>query len=191
MDNCGLSPELEAMARRELNETSSVRVEGVKEMRKKIQESRTNSEEEESERTDDGFLLRFLRCKKYDIGRSYSVYQSYHKFRRNSADIFEGMDALAVSHVWHSGVMGVLPERDRKGRGVMVGFPGRWVPSEHSLEDVLRALIMQLEYLIDSDETQITGIVLIADFSGFSLHQATSLKPWYFQTMTALVQVCV
>ena len=70
----------------------------------------------------------------------------------------------------------------------MVAFPGRWNPEAHSLEDILRAMILQLEYFITSVETQINGIVLIADFNNFSLYQARCIRPWYFQLMSSLVQ---
>ena len=194
-----LPPELAATAQRELNETPSTRRDSLKEMRRKISEAGLDKSTVTAERVsehvqgqpDDAFLLRFLRCKKFNVNRSFSVYEAYHRFRRDNTKLLaDSQDPQAVRHIWEAGVIGGLKSRDKKGRSVMVGFPGRWDPSVHSLEDVLRALLFQLEHLVESEETQINGIVLIADFAGFSLGQAKSLKPWYFQMMTSLVQVC-
>lgn len=178
-----LSPELSATALRELNETPATRKEGLRELRKKIAGTDDNSVVE------DAFLLRFLRCKKFDVSRSFNVYQRYHRFRGENPDIFEDLNPRSVRQIWDDAVIGALPSRDKKGRSVMVGFAGRWKPSEHSQEDALRAMILTLEHLIESEETQVHGIVLIADFKDFSLHQARCLRPWYFQLMGSLVQV--
>lgn len=196
-----LPPELAAVAQRELSETPSTRRASLTEMRRKISEAGLDAdgstctcgtaERATDQVQDDAFLLRFLRCKKFNVSRSFSVYEAYHHFRRDNTQLLAGdsLDPQAVRHVWEAGVIGGLKSRDKKGRSVMVGFPGRWDPSAHSLEDVLRALVLQLEHLVESEETQINGIVLIADFAGFSLSQAKSLRPWYFQMMTSLVQV--
>ena len=173
-----LSPELTVLASRELNETPTTRRQCLTELRQ-----RTGAEQS------DEFLLRFLRCKKFDVPRAVQVYEGYHSYRRDNAELFDGLVPERVRHVWEAGVVGVLPCRDKKGRAVMVSFPGRWDPHHHSLEDILRAMVIQLEYLIESQETQVTGIVLVADFSDFSLYQVRCIRPWFFQLMSSLVQV--
>ena len=179
MDEFSLPPDLAAIALRELSESPKSRRLALRELRKKIQELVV----------EDAVLLRFLRCKKFDVRRSLSVYQGYQRFRAEHSELFDGLEPQSVQHVWESGVVGALKSRDKEGRSVMVGFPGRWDPVEHSLEDVLKALVLQLEHLIESEETQIKGIVLIADFKAFSFYQARCLRPWYFQRMASLVQV--
>ena len=201
-----LPPSLAAVATHELGETSSTRRDSLRELRRRISsvteltelersdgqpEQRRASEAHLELELDDRYLLRFLRCKKFDVGRSYSVWEGYHRFRRENEEMFRELTPGSVRHVWHSGVIGGLTERDRKGRAVLVSFPGRWDPEEVRLEEVLGALVLQLERLVASEETQVQGIVLVADFEGFSFSQATSLKPWYFQKMTSLVQVCI
>lgn len=179
-----LSPELAVIAAKELNESPARRSQALFKLRERLQSECTGYEHQS-----DAFLLRFLRCKKFDVERSLCVYERYHSFRDENADLFAELSADSVRHIWEAGVLGGLQERDRNGRAVMIAFPGRWNPEEHSLEDMLKALVLQLEYLIRSDETQVTGIVLIADFKDFSFYHARSVRPWYFQLMTALVQV--
>ena len=177
-----LSPELAMIAANELGETPSTRLQAIADLRRRLNEI-------EEHTTDDRTLLRFLRCKKFDVSRALTVYEGYRAFRKRHAELFTEMSSESVKDIWQAGVIGALPCRDKKGRAVMISFPGRWEPENHSLEDAMRAMIQQLEYLIQSEETQINGIVLIADFANFSLYQARSIRPWYFQYLAALVQV--
>lgn len=180
-----LTPELAVVASAELNETPVNRRQCLTEMKERLQEYHDN----EDSSCDEEFLVRFLRCKKFDVARALCVYEGYHTFRKDNPTIFNGLSPSNVKHIWDSGVIGALPHRDRRGRAVMVAFPGRWEPEQHSLEDMMRAMVLQLEYLIRSVETQINGIVLIADFTGFTFYQARCIRPWYFQVLSSLVQV--
>lgn len=177
-----LSPELAMIAANELGENPASRVQAIAEFRRRLNEV-------EEQKQDDRTLLRFLRCKKFDVSRALSVYEGYHAFREDHTELFTNTSSESVKEIWRAGIIGGLSCRDRKGRAVMVSFPGRWEPESHGLEDTMKALTQQLEHLIKSEETQINGIVLIADFSNFSLYQARSIRPWYFQYMAALVQV--
>jgi retinaldehyde-binding protein 1 len=176
-DSLSLPQDLAVTAQRELNETPTSRRQAIAEFKRSID----NDE-------DDAMILRFLRCKKFDVQRALSVYSSYNEYRRNNPNIFNDLSADSVKHIWESGVIGGLDCRDLKGRAVMVSFPGKWDPETHSLEDVLGAMIYQLEQLIKTNETQINGIVLIADFTDFTFYQARCIRPWYFQAMSSLVQ---
>ena len=207
-DRCSLSPGLAEVARRELNETPAARTECLIQLRRKLsrydRDSLRYGNDEESGSAesctsegdaripDDAFLLRFLRSRKFNVQRSLATYQNYLQFFRDHPEISCGLEEDAgsrVRHVWDAGVIGGLKERDLHGRAVLVTFPGRWDPSRHSLWDVLLALVLQLEYMIASEETQVRGFVMLADFAEFSLYQMRSLKPWYFQTMSTLMQV--
>ena len=184
-----LPPDLAVVAARELNETPQLRRQALIEFRKAL-----NEEEAQEDRSttpeDDSVLLRFLRCKKFDVSRSLSVYNGYKAFRRSNKELFNDLTPSRVSHIWDNGLLGALESRDKHGRAVMVSFPGAWDPETQPLEDVLRAMILQLEHLIENTTTQVTGIVLIADFKDFSLYQAKCIRPWFFQGMSSLVQVC-
>lgn len=193
---------LAEVARRELNETPTARTECLTQLRRRLSQkliyessnvdkvSQTElCKEDETIIPDSRFLLRFLRSKKFDVQRSYAMYENYINFFRDHPDIVCGLDPKAVRHVWDAGVVGGLKMRDIRGRSVLVTFPGRWDPATHALEDILRALVLQMECMIASEETQIKGFVLIADFTNFSLYQMRSLKSWYFQTISMFIQV--
>ena len=191
-DNClrsfsspELSYSLREKARKELNETPEVQVEALTDLRRRILSQCPTSEA----RTDSAYLIRFLRPKKYVVSKALTLYKNYHKIRRTHPEVFEELEPKHVQHVWKSCFVGGLPSKDREGRRIMVVSPQYWRPHEVSLKDALRSLICQLEYIIDDEETQINGIVLIADFSKFTFEQARSLRPTYIQLFVNLIQV--
>ncbi len=191
-EDYSLLPELAATALRELGESPTTRRDSLCELRKRIAEADAAMSDavDASERVDDAFLLRFLRCKKFDIDRSLKMYDRYRSFRRDNGLVSEvDLESQSVRNVWDLGLIGGIRSRDKKGRSILVGFPGRWNPAEQSFEDVLRAMVLQLEHIIESDETQVNGIVYIADCREFSFYQARNLRPWYFPLMASLAQV--
>lgn len=50
-------------------------------------------------------------------------------------------------------------------------------PSRNSFIDILRAILLSLEVLIENPELQINGFTLIIDWSNFSFKQASKLTP--------------
>lgn len=75
-------------------------------------------------RTDDAFLLRFLRAKKFEYDRAYNLLLSHFQMRKENPKLFENLRPSAVKHVLEAGVTGVLPHRDKEGRRVIIFRPG-------------------------------------------------------------------
>ena len=179
--------ELRDKALRELKETPELQSESVTELRRVVAAECSSLGDEA--RTDDAFLIRFLRPKKYVVPKALSLYKNYHKLRETHAELFVDLHPDSVRHVWESGCMGCLSDRDMEGRNILLAFPQHWNPQEVTLRDALRSFILQLEYLIESEETQINGVALIVDFSKFSFEQLRALRPTYVQLLVSLVQV--
>ena len=179
--------ELRDKALRELKETPESQRECVTELRRALTTECSSLREEA--RMDDAFLIRFLRPKKYVVAKALNLYKNYHKLRESRAEVFEDLHPGSVRHVWESGFVGCLSDRDREGRNVLLAFPQHWNPQEVSLCDALRSFILQLEFLIESEETQINGVALIVDFSKCTFEQMRSLHPSYVQLLVNVVQV--
>lgn len=75
-------------------------------------------------RTDDAFLLRFLRAKKFEYDRAYNLLLSHFQMKKENPKLFENLCPSAVKHVLEAGITGVLRHRDKEGRRVMVFRPG-------------------------------------------------------------------
>ena len=65
-----------------------------------------------------------------------------------------------------------------------------WNPSERTLLDNLRANLIGIETLLEDEETQINGIVIIADFRGFGFAQARGLQPMVFRNYANILLNC-
>lgn len=66
-------------------------------------------------RTDDEFLMRFLRARKMNVKESFQLMVNYFAYRQRNADIFDQMtlkDTL-IQQALYDGFPGVLADRDR------------------------------------------------------------------------------
>jgi len=70
-------------------------------------------------RTDDAFLLRFLRARKFDYDRAYNLLISYYTIRASNMDVIGHITPSSVEHVYDTGAITILPHRDREGRRIL------------------------------------------------------------------------
>lgn len=77
-------------------------------------------------RTDDAYLLRFLRAKKFDYDRAFNLVLKHFEMKADEKNkqLFNDLRPSTVTHVLEAGVTGVLPHRDKQGRRVMIFRPG-------------------------------------------------------------------
>lgn len=139
-------------------------------------------------RTDCAFLLRFLRARKFDYDRAYSLLVNYYTIRAANADILKELTPRALEHVFKTGIVSVLPHRDSQGRQILYFRPGKWNPNDFPIFDILRTNILNLELAVMSEETQISGLVLIGNMTDVGLAQAKNFERSYAKIMTSLIQ---
>ncbi|CAN7949464.1 unnamed protein product [Ixodes pacificus] len=115
----GSSPlDLQAMAYEELEETPQLKRDTVRELRNLIKE-----EPDLRCPSDDAFLVKFLRARKYHVEEAFSTIRKYFRVRKLHQDIFED---LRPSRVMFDAVFRrnklavVLDERDDLGRLVSI-----------------------------------------------------------------------
>ncbi|XP_078731744.1 alpha-tocopherol transfer protein-like [Lampetra fluviatilis] len=180
---CSLSPELVERARVELGENPETRAQEVQKLREAL-----GSRPDIPARTDDGFLLRFLRARKFDHEKSFKLLESYYKCHETWPDIFQNFRPSAVKDLLGSGFIRVLPERDSKGRRVIIQSPGKWNPSVTPMMDNIRAMYMTMELLIQSEETQVNGITILADHKGMRLAHVSNFTPSLMKKITTVMQ---
>ncbi|KAL3319965.1 hypothetical protein Ciccas_001348 [Cichlidogyrus casuarinus] len=175
------SAELVETARRELNENPETRPEAIAQFKESIlnKQGITGC-------TDDGFLLRFLRARKFKIEKALELYVSYYATRKYYPDIFEGLHPTSIKHVLKDGIVALLPNKDSNGRSIILMRVGLWNPDNFSFTDLFKTNLIIVEELLFSDPSvQVNGIVVVIDLTHFSFRQASNLMSAKFARRAA------
>uniref|UniRef100_A0A8W8NGF0 CRAL-TRIO domain-containing protein n=2 Tax=Magallana TaxID=2171616 RepID=A0A8W8NGF0_MAGGI len=180
---CTLPPDLIQKAERELNEKAEWRSRDIQALRDMV-----NKNKDLHVRTDDAFLLRFLRAKKFEYDRAYNLLVSHFQMKKENPKLFENLRPSAVKHVLEAGVTGVLPHRDKEGRRVIIFRPGLWDPSRFPIDDVFRTNLLTLSKIIQDEESQINGILMIMDLKRVGWKHVKNISPLYSKRMMSLLQ---
>ncbi|XP_067856912.1 alpha-tocopherol transfer protein-like [Heptranchias perlo] len=181
---CTLSPHLIAKAQEELQEKPEWRLRDVQALRDMILKEAPNLKT----RLDDSFLLRFLRARKFDYDRALKLLVNYHASQRTWPEVFTNLRPSAIKHVLDSGFLTVLPYPDPLGRCILVIRPGRWKIADYPITENIRAIYITLEKLVQAEENQVNGIVILADYSGVTLSQAAQLGPFMAKKVIGILQ---
>ncbi|XP_077869426.1 alpha-tocopherol transfer protein-like [Saccoglossus kowalevskii] len=181
-----LSPELLQKATRELNEKPEWRQRDIQALRDMF-----TKRPDINFCSDNGFLLRFLRAKKFDYERAFQMLVNYYEIRKQYPGIYNELLPSNIKHIWDNNLQAALPSRDQEGRRIVIFRPGKWDPSEYPVQDLIKANLLTVEKLLEDEETQVNGIVLIGDLKGFRFSHAMHLGPLFAKQVTSIFQPCL
>lgn len=140
---------------------------------------------------DDEFLLRFLFARKFNVAAAFKLLLNYHDFKQRNASILSKISVLdeGIKLALRDGFPTIIPQRDRKGRKIIVMFASNWNPADYSLITIFRALLLSLEKLLEDVHNQATGFVIIVDWTNFSYKQTGNLQLKTLKLMIEGLQV--
>lgn len=140
---------------------------------------------------DDEFLNRFLFAKKFNVDDAFKLIIRYHEYKQRNMEILQKMSALDehIQMALRDGFPAVIPQRDRRGRKVIVFFTSNWNPNAYSLVTVFRSMLLSLEKLLEDKQNQANGFVAIVDWTNFTMRQSTHLNPKILKLMIEGLQV--
>ncbi|XP_039256804.2 alpha-tocopherol transfer protein-like [Styela clava] len=173
---CKLSPELMKKAVAELNEPedNDKRLAAIDKLRTRFEEEDNGLE---LIRSDDDFLLRFLRVKKFDEDRAMETLVNYHKQRNEWKELFDYVDdPTPFKDLISAGPL--LPLRNgraKDGTFVMIVRPGYGFQSKEDMLKFIAILILSLDKLLEQEEFQIHGMTVIEDMTHFGLTMALQM----------------
>lgn len=162
-------------ARAELREIPEKRLESIRQLRKAVESYRRLPGEEEVvfRRTDNKFLLRFLRSRKFDQERSLQVYVNYYKYRHKHREWLKDgiLDDPMLTNILESGVFAVLPAPLRDGSSGVCIFPARWDVATMDQHRCARVFFLILDKLMENEEAQVHGISILDNAENSSLQK--------------------
>jgi hypothetical protein len=181
-----LPSDLQEKARLELNETDETKAAALKALRTKLDAcSLPASASAESSwvplRTDDDFLLRFLRQKKFRVDDAFAGMKAHTEFYRKNASRFQGGNAAECREMYDLMGTMIIPERDAEGGLCTLLVPSRMnlnpglSPEEYTTK-ALRSMGFLMEALLDDPYVQVNGMAVFENFSNFSISSAGKLK---------------
>lgn len=66
---------------------------------------------------------------------------------------------------------------------------GKWKPNDYPFVDNVRAIYLTLEKLIQPEVTQVNGVVILADYTGVGMSQASNPGPFLAKKVVSILQV--
>ena len=201
-----LSDSTKEKAARELNESDETRQTKIDELRRRIDEFEGDESVFVDSRRDDAFLVRFLRARKFDVDRAFTQYKSYFEYRKNHPEIFKEMTLEKVAPFLRSGTFTIgnrttegkqgtqkkFLQNNDLGLGAQIIYMdiSKMHVAEFSNDDSLRALAFCLDVLIESQETQVNGFLLVEDDAHLRFRDVLSMGKNDVKKMIEFVQDC-
>ncbi|XP_074097677.1 clavesin-2-like [Cotesia typhae] len=180
-----LDEETKKLAEVELRETPENVKNGIATLRKLLEESKTLYY-----RTDDEFLLIFLRPCKFYPESAYALMQRIADFKVKNAALLDNlMPDDEKTAIFENNVVNVLKDRDHKRRRVLIVNAGKsWDPSKVTADQMFRIFYLIHEAAMLEPESQVRGVVVIMDFDGLSMKQVMGLSPSFSMRLLSFIQ---
>ncbi|XP_029835429.2 alpha-tocopherol transfer protein-like [Ixodes scapularis] len=183
-----LSADLQLMAEQQLGETPHVKKEAVAQLRTLLAE-----EPDLKCPTDERFLVKFLRSRKFRVQDTFQAIRNYFRVRTEHKDMFEDLlpSHMLFDEVIRKNKLIIIPsECDALGRRIGILKVGAWNPGICTLQDFFRTAIVILEYYLLEERLQIAGLVAVVDAGGLSLAHARHYTPFEIRKLIKLAQDC-
>ncbi|XP_023212474.1 alpha-tocopherol transfer protein-like, partial [Centruroides sculpturatus] len=131
-------------------------------------------EEDLNSRTDDIFLLSFLRSRKYNKQRALELLKNYYSVRRSVAE-FKNHRPSAIEHVLQANIMSTV--FIDSGRLLGFGRASYWDTTKIPAIDLGKCILLHLDYYLNDHRLQVNGLSVIIDMKGLSWKHVICFTP--------------
>lgn len=169
-------------AERNIGENPNTKLELIEELRDMIFERG----ECEPVRTDDAFLVRFLRSRNFIVKMAHRLFVKYHIFREENPNYFTNVNYTKLLALGDTDIFSVPPYLDQDGRRMLFFRIGDWNTSEFTTDELFQAVIFLIQAAILEPKYQILGGVCIIDVANLSAGHAWYMTPTIAKNMLAV-----
>ncbi|ESN92479.1 hypothetical protein HELRODRAFT_115835 [Helobdella robusta] len=181
--NCTLSPTLIEKAEKELNEKAQWRDRDIQALRDMVVANKALKCP-----LDGGHLIKFLRARKFDYERAYNLLISYYTARANSSQYLKDLVPSMCKELLDCGITCMFPNKDSQGRRIMYIRPGKWNPASMPMMEILKVNMLSLEMVIKEEDTQVNGVICIANMSDMTMDHVKNFDRNYIKIMSSIIQ---
>ena len=139
-------------------ETPAIRESGLAAIRVLMDAALADGKVKKFVRTDDQFLLPFLRARKYKIESSYKVVLNFNTFWYKHAHLLDGLNAQRCRRFVDAHMIKFLNGADVHGNSVYALFMGAMDPEKFNAEDQVLYSVYSLALLFERDDIQLGGV---------------------------------
>lgn len=120
---------------------------------------------------DDAYLLQFLRIRKFNLASACDSFEKYFLYRRKYEKWcnFDESDMQILWDLYDTGYAYPLLERDEEGKKIIFIQARKFDSERFSSVDAIRLIGLIVAILMEEEETQISGLATISDFTGADL----------------------
>lgn len=145
-------------------------------------------------RTDDHFILMFLRYSKFSYLKCQQLIEHYWKNRTKMNDVFSAREDLSndssvLMEIAYLGDYVWLPKVDEFGRRLNILRASKWDLEKYDWNDYFRYKLCCNDLICEDPRVQINGVVFLADLEGLSSSHASVATPENCKKMVEALQV--
>ncbi|XP_047105569.1 clavesin-2-like isoform X2 [Schistocerca piceifrons] len=141
-------------------------------------------------RTDDTFLLAFLRARKHDVNEAFTLLKRFYEVKKNYPVHFEDCLPTEKGYIYDIEGLTVLDQCDNDERIVIVLRVEKADLKKVTIENLFQQLSTTLSFFLEDQRVQISGISIIMDLKGFGFKHLFALTPSSALLLTRLFQDC-
>lgn len=182
-----LNSDLQVVAKEELNEETEKIQEFLETIREWIKKS-THLKA----RTDDQFLVNFLRGCKFSLETTKKKIDMFYTLRTHIPELIVGRDPLEdkTLEIIRLGFALPMPYTETPGSPrLMLMRPGAYDASKYTIQDTMKVATMINDILLlEDDNFMVAGQIGVCDLKGVTIQHFIQMQPAFVKKMTMMMQ---
>lgn len=181
-----LNSELQVIARQQLHEDPAKIQENLEAFREWIKKC-----PHLKPRTDDQFLVAFLRGCKYSLEKAKQKLDLFYTIRTHIPELIVGRDPLnqKLHAIIKLGIGLPMPVENPGAPRLMLIRPGKYDAGVFNIQEVMKVSTMMNDILlVEDDNLTVAGQIAVIDLQGVTLQHLIQMQPSFVKKLTMMMQ---